>query len=140
MVEVTKEEKLRVLLQDIRRPKDTLHGRTQTDDRGGRYAAMGKPVITGSTPGPQYPKLPSNNSFGEGLDQVTGIEPPLGFDVNEMEPCGTEAEIQRSLSATPAQHSLDAQANASVPHTGVSALAPGTPLVEARAQQFKRRV
>jgi hypothetical protein len=31
MVEVTKEEKLRVLLQDIRRSKDTLHSRTDTD-------------------------------------------------------------------------------------------------------------
>ena len=88
-------DRLRTLLQDIRKPKDTLHGRTQIDDRGGRFAAMGKPVITGSTPGPQYPRLPSG-PWSEGLDQVSSPEPLIDAtdcsDTYIGEPLGSPAE------------------------------------------------
>jgi hypothetical protein len=93
------EEKLRVILNDVKRDRpDTMHSRTDTDAPGGRYSSLGKPFVTGATPGPQYPKI-SSGAWSEGIDQLTGTEPPLGFDVNEMEPVGTTAEIERSATS-----------------------------------------
>ena len=119
-----------MLLQDIRRSKDTMHARTQIDDRGGRYAAMGKPVITGSTPGPQYPRLPSG-PWSQGIDQVSSPEPLVDQtdcgDTYVGEPLGTPAEIE----ATSAP---------STPYAQTSASAPGSPPVVAGAHQFRRRI
>jgi hypothetical protein len=54
---------------------------------GGRFAALGtlsRPVIVGSgSPVPQYPKQPDNSPWAR---QWEGPEPPLGQDVNYVEP------------------------------------------------------
>jgi hypothetical protein len=91
-----REERLRVLLQDIRRSKDTLHGRTQIDDRGGRYAAIGKPMVVGTSP-IAYPKI-SSGPWSEGLDQVSSPEPLVDQtdcgDTYVGEPLGNPREIE----------------------------------------------
>lgn len=60
---------------------------------GGRFA--NEVIVTGSTPATQYPpQLPSSpwsNPAG------VGLEPPLGVEIDAMEPTGTATEIARSL-------------------------------------------
>ena len=92
--ELSKAEKLNVLRQDQslreqrKREFNTFHGRAIADagpELGGRFkAAMPQPNVVGSTP-IAYPKMPANNPWAQGIDQLTGIEPPLGYCIDEME-------------------------------------------------------
>jgi hypothetical protein len=87
----------RETLENDRRVRagQTMFGRAQADadaEYGGRFAALSKPVVVGS--GPTYPQLPASSSWSH--DPVPP-EPPLGIDVNAVEPVGTSAEIGRSL-------------------------------------------
>jgi hypothetical protein len=67
--------------------KDTYHARAEADlETGGRWA---KPTIG-------VPELPAASPWSR--DPV-GIEPPLGIDVNAMEPVGEHHEVERSLRA-----------------------------------------
>jgi hypothetical protein len=66
-------------------------------DIGGRFAAHSKELVVGSTPGPIYPALPASSPWS-GADPV-GLEPPLGQDLNIVEPCGTPSEIEASIRA-----------------------------------------
>ena len=96
--EISMSDKRRVL-------RDTLHSRTDIDDRGGRYAAMGKPVITGASPGPQYPRLPGG-PWSQSIDEVSAPEPLVdGSDCGDTyigEPLGNPAEIEAtSAPSTP---------------------------------------
>jgi len=142
MVEVTKEEKLRVLLQDIRKPKDTMHSRTDTDAPGGRYSSLGKPFVTGSTPGPQYPRLPSG-PWSEGLDQVSSPEPLVDQtdcgDTYTGEPLGNPREID----ATSAPSTPYAQTGTYDPHVRASPPASKSPTHAggvSNQPNFRRRI
>jgi len=69
----------------MRKDKDTYHSRAEADlEAGGRWA---KPTIG-------VPEQPVTSLWSR--DPV-GIEPPLGFSVNEMDPVGEHHEVQRSL-------------------------------------------
>ena len=142
MVEVTKEEKLGVLLQDIRKPKDTMHSRTDTDAPGGRYSSLGKPVITGSTPGPQYPRLPSG-PWSQSIDEVSAPEPLVdGSDCGDTyigEPLGNPAEIE----ATSAPSTPCAQTGRRGSHALASPPAeerPASPGGVSNQPNFRRRI
>jgi hypothetical protein len=115
-------ERLRVLLEGIRNPKDTMHHRTQFDDRGGRYAAIGKPMVVGTSP-IAYPKI-SSGPWSEGLDQVSSPEPLVDQtdcgDTYVGEPLGSPAEIEAT--SAPSPHSLDAQT------LGAVRIAPSPPV------------
>jgi hypothetical protein len=129
--EISMSDKRRVL-------RDTLHSRTDIDDRGGRYAAMGKPVITGASPGPQYPRLPGG-PWSQSIDEVSAPEPLVdGSDCGDTcigEPLGG-AEIE----ATSAQSPYEAQTNASVPHAGVAPPALRPLARVGGAPSFRRRI
>lgn len=77
----------------------TYHGRARSEitlqDQGGRYAV--ETTIVGSKPGPVYPRLPDQSPFL----QDTGVEPPLGYRIDDLEPCGNPHEIERSLGGGP---------------------------------------
>ena len=76
--EVTQAERRRIL-----REGTTFHQHAQAfaDELSqGRFAATGVPTVTGATPIPKYPAAGAHQS-----DPV-GVEPPLGFSVNELEP------------------------------------------------------
>jgi hypothetical protein len=62
---------------------------------GGRYAKVTKTTVTGSGP-ISHPQLPEGNPFK--CDPV-GIEPPLGFSVEDQPATGEPHEILRSLSS-----------------------------------------
>jgi hypothetical protein len=66
------------------------------DDRGGRYAAVGSsPRVTGASP-ISYPQQPSPWHH----DPV-GLEPPLGFSVEDHDPVGEPHELARDAADTP---------------------------------------
>jgi DNA-binding transcriptional regulator YhcF (GntR family) len=62
----------------------------------GRFAKALGEFTVGSTPTVDYPHLPETSPWSQ---PQPGLEPPLGIDVSYVEPCGTQAEIERSLSA-----------------------------------------
>jgi hypothetical protein len=62
---------------------------------GGRFARLTPAAVTGATPIPQVPRLPASSPWSSG-DPV-GPEPPLGLDVNAVEPVGIAPEIEASL-------------------------------------------
>jgi hypothetical protein len=68
------------------------------DDEGGRWA---KPsMVVGTTPTPQYP-----GAAPAWAHDPSGVEPPLNYQIDALEPVGTFQEIQKSLSE-PAQPSF----------------------------------
>lgn len=73
----------------------TYHSRAMVDfeleSTAGRF---GKPsVVSGSQPGVHYPAAADWTRDGAGV----GVEPPLGIDVNALEPTGELHEIAASL-------------------------------------------
>ncbi len=81
--EPTQAEKLAIL------KNDTLLRRAANAEPG-----MEKPNVIGSGVLPEYPGFPSNSPWA---CNPCGAEPPLGFAIDEQEPVGTPAEIERSL-------------------------------------------
>jgi hypothetical protein len=72
----------------------TMHDRAKAglelDTPGGRYRA--EQTISGAAPTVDYPKA-SPPWSADGV----GVEPPLGYSVNDLPPTGTAAEVERSL-------------------------------------------
>jgi hypothetical protein len=62
------------------------------EDRGGRFKPETATHVIGSTAGP--PRYPASSPSHQ--DQ-TGQEPSLGYSIDEMQPLGTEAEVQASI-------------------------------------------
>jgi hypothetical protein len=60
----------------------------ENDDVRGRWAEINKSNVVGATSTPQYPAGPNWSV------DPTGVEPPLGIDVNAVEPCGEKFEIE----------------------------------------------
>jgi hypothetical protein len=98
--DATAKEKLDALFNDQRlrnaqRNKDAStfqqFANSEAENVRGRFAAHEKSTVIGATPAPQYPAGPN------WAHDPTGPEPPLGFDVNAIEPCGEYAEIEASL-------------------------------------------
>jgi hypothetical protein len=77
--------------------KDTAHTRAiaEQDLITGRYAAISRTTVIGSSP---YPHLPPTSPWAS--DPV-GPEPPINFqDMSAPEPVGTHQEIEQSLRET----------------------------------------
>jgi hypothetical protein len=74
---------------------DNYHTRAQNtlDESGGRYTKLTPTNVTG-TASAQVPKLPESSPWA--TDDPTGVEPPLGFSVDEMQPTGTPVEVAKS--------------------------------------------
>ena len=77
---------------------DNYHRRAQNtlDDSGGRYTKLTPTNVTG-TASAQVPKLPENSFLGKKPGRISGPEAPLGFDVNALEPTGTNREVEESI-------------------------------------------
>jgi hypothetical protein len=99
-VDATQKEKLAILKNDQRvRSGSTFLDHTHSEE-GGRFA---KPTnVIGSTPTPQYPMAAPNWSV-----DPTGVEPPLGYDINEVAIVGEPHEIRASLDDTAATNVAD---------------------------------
>jgi hypothetical protein len=79
-----------------------------SNDSGGRYATLGKPAVIGTTPAANYPALPASSPWSH--DGV-GQEPPLGIEINAMEPVGEVFEVERSLAELAASNDAPIDAN-----------------------------
>jgi hypothetical protein len=87
----TMKEKAEVLGNDRRAA--TYAGRTSADldlENAGRHA-KGNTVI--GADGVEYPTLPEGNPW---RNDPTGVEPALGYSINDQEPTGETHEIQAS--------------------------------------------
>jgi len=62
----------------------------------GRFAQVNKATVVGANAGPVYPPLPSGHWPNQSA-VVPNVEPPLGQDVNAMEPVGLPHEIEASF-------------------------------------------
>src|SRR5262245_16943788 len=84
--EISQAQKRRILAED--RLATTYHSASQAfvdEERGGRFAALEKPTVTGSSGAVRYPRQREGSPW---RDDPVGVEPPLGFDVNTIEPVG----------------------------------------------------
>jgi hypothetical protein len=71
---------------------------------GGRFAELArrerdaKPAVIGLDPAAQYPRQPGDSPWA---GDAVGVEPPLGYSIQDMEPVGEAHEIEASLAALP---------------------------------------
>ena len=75
--------------------RDTYLTRAQSDADLTSQGHFKRETATRVTSVPVYPSLPSSSPWSNGFD--VNAEPPLGVDVNAMEPTGTHAEVQASI-------------------------------------------
>jgi hypothetical protein len=71
--------------------RDTMHARAMAEfslEQAGRHAKQSSVIGTGA---PNYPAGPA------WTNDPTGVEPPLGVDVNQIEPVGEPLEVAKSL-------------------------------------------
>ena len=93
--EISQSERRRILVEDRQR-LSTYHQHAQVNadlELGGRFAKVTTTKVTGSEPISRYPKQPASSPFA--CDPVPA-EPPLGFDINAMEPTGEIHEQKAS--------------------------------------------
>ena len=76
-------------------PPSTLHSLANLDNSlGGRFAVGG--AVSGEEELVRYPRQPEGSPWS---GPQVGVEPPLGYAIDELEPTGTFEEIQRSASS-----------------------------------------
>jgi hypothetical protein len=63
------------------------------NDTGGRFSAISNPTVIGTEATPKYPQGPA------WCADPSGIEPPLGVDINAMEPVGEPHELKASIAS-----------------------------------------
>jgi hypothetical protein len=86
----TPQAERRAVLKSDRDARDTMYARAQVDtdaELGGRWARPPTTVVCGAS----YPAASASHA------DPTGLEPPLGWDVNSQEPVGEFAEVERSI-------------------------------------------
>src|SRR5262249_36610096 len=93
---ITNADRRDVLENDRRIRKGTTFHQIamgEADAVTGRYGAISRTHVTGAA-GPEYPTLQSGPWAS---DAGVPAEPPLGVAIDQMEPVGTQAEIEQSL-------------------------------------------
>ena len=106
---ISQKEKREILAGDRQRKATTYRDHAQAfadEDRGGRFAVLDKPKVTGSAPVIQYPRLPGDNPSNQLA--MTGEELPLGYSIEEMEPTGELHERNERSDAEPANDAVEA--------------------------------
>jgi len=80
---------------------DSYFSRQQNaiDDAGGRYARLTPSKLTGSTP--SYPQQPSTSPWSQSLDEVSGPEGPLGYEIDAQPELGGAPALPCAETATP---------------------------------------
>jgi hypothetical protein len=128
-------EKLETLLNDkrvLRQQKDAStfaqFASSDANQDAGRFAAINKATVVGATP--KQPEYAAPNW----APQAVGVEPPLGFDINETpivgEPYEVEASLERAAqeaSAIPTDDEPVRGAGA-VPSNTTASSAPANPI------------
>jgi hypothetical protein len=85
----------RETVENDRRVASTFHqfAAAEAEEIGGRFSATAKATVIGSTAdtASAYDAAPA------WANDPSGPEPPLNYQIDALEPVGTEAEIQKSL-------------------------------------------
>jgi hypothetical protein len=87
----TSQAERRETLRNDRRASTYLSHTHPEDELQGRYKAVHTHIVVGNNPIPQYP------ASSPWTRETSGDEPPLGYCVNDIEPCGEPHEISASL-------------------------------------------
>jgi hypothetical protein len=83
---ISQAEKRRIISEERRLSTYRAHAEANADlELGGRFAKLTKATVVGTSP-IQYPRLPLNSPANQAA--MTGQEPPLGYDINAMDPVG----------------------------------------------------
>jgi hypothetical protein len=108
------------------------HACADADAIGGRFSAVGKAYVTGSSPTQTI--LPAPSWAG----QDNGVEPPLGYEIDWVEPVGSlaeQAEAQRILDQREAAAHSPAATGADVALSAATgSLAVGEPIATSALQ------
>jgi len=95
-------------------------------EKVGRFAPVRPQLVVGADPGPQYPSA----AYPFQCDP-TGIEPPLGFSVDDQVPVGEPHDIEKAAqilseqtSASPAPSWADAGASGAVDRVSLGSVDP----------------
>jgi hypothetical protein len=84
--EISQAERRRILAEDRRARTYFSEAQANADlELGGRYAKVTTTTVVGTGP-IQYPRLPLAAPANQAA--MVGDEPPLGIDINAMEPVG----------------------------------------------------
>jgi hypothetical protein len=133
--------------QEVKRDhRDTFHSRAQAaldDESGGRFARLNPSKVTGAEPISQVPQQPPNSPYANPVPPGAAID-QLGFAIDEMEPVGSHAEIERSLQrlADADPGALISRADRVEPEAGgvgQPSRSPASPNSAATPKPFKRR-
>ena len=105
--ELSQAFKRKILAEDRDRMASYLdHARSSIDDeRGGRFAAVSPTrTVVGTSP-VTYPRLPANSPSNQ--TALVGDEPPLGIDINAMEPVGELHERGDAVGTPPSSATVE---------------------------------
>ena len=92
------------------------------NDVGGRFAAISSPVVVGERQIPNYPQGPAWCAADQEL------EPPLGVDLNAIEPVGEKFEVELSREVVrPLEPFTPLAAKAPPGHSSISSFVQATP-------------
>jgi hypothetical protein len=75
----------------------TYHSRAAAElqlEQGQSGRFLDKASVVGAEASVRYPRLPPDNPFSS---DISGVEPPLGYEINSQEPCGEPFELAASL-------------------------------------------
>jgi hypothetical protein len=107
--DIPQKEKKEILEND-RKVRGTYHSLAEAEannELGGRFsAAITKTKVIGSSP-ISYPQQPTNSPWRR---DPCGVEPPLGFSVEDQPTTGEAWEVQKSiddLASSPSAHGGD---------------------------------
>jgi hypothetical protein len=101
------------------------------EEMGGRYKSVHTQTVVGSQEQIQYPRGPSWS------EESAGVEPPLGYSVNDSEPCGEAHEVAESLKSAGPISPADCEGPGG-DHGSDPAVVETSPPVP--HQQFRRRI
>jgi hypothetical protein len=87
-------------------------------DAQGRHAAAAKVSVSGVAPFVKYPKMPSGSPWAEDL---SGVEPPLGWSVEAQEAVGEPHELAASIVQLPEGDEVANEATAAETSTPLTA-------------------
>jgi hypothetical protein len=93
--EISQAIKRKILADRARLATYHAHGQAAIDDeRQGRFAALSKATVVGTSPSIQYPRQPADSPANQFA--MSPPEPPLGYSVNDQEPTGESWEQKAS--------------------------------------------
>jgi hypothetical protein len=100
--DVSQSEKRRIVREQSRNgDTGTFLSHTHVDEisGGGRFAAVSPATVIGQDPAVKYPQLPSSSPWSDS-DPVPD-EPPLGYEINKLNPHELEPSLNPAESAAP---------------------------------------